>query len=288
VRRTPPWPARLTWLAAALLSVPALRSALQGHSDAVRWVAATELWVLWTVALVATLVPRSVSLTVYRTIAPLSLVAAVWAAFDHASATAAALAVAGSAAATVVACSRFTTDAFVDGSSYGSEQRFGLRTPLFLLIGPVPLAWLVTVVGLAGPLLLAAQQWLAGAALTVFGIGVARYSTRSLHALARRWVVFVPAGVVLHDPLVLADAILLPRRQIVALGPALADTTATDLTDRAPGLVLEVQLADAVELGVREGRHAAADPVTTDRLLFTPLRPGALLDAAATRRVPVG
>ena len=191
-------------------------------------------------------------------------------------------------AATVVACSRFTTDAFVDGSSYGSEQRFGLRTPLFLLIGPVPLVWLVTVVGLAGPLLLAAQQWLAGAVLTVFGLGVARYSTRSLHALARRWVVFVPAGVVLHDPLVLADAILLPRRQIVALGPALADTTATDLTDGAPGLVLEVQLADAVELGVREGRHAAADPVTTDRLLFTPLRPGALLDAAANRRVPVG
>jgi hypothetical protein len=287
VRRTPPWAARLTWLAAALLSVPALRGALQSHSDAVRWVAATELWVLWTVALVATLVPRSVSLTVYRTIAPLSLVAAVWAAFD-ASATAAALAVAASAAATVVACSRVTTDAFVDGSSYGSEQRFGLRTPLFLLIGPVPLAWFVTVVGLAGPLLLAAQQWLAGAVVTVFGLGVARYSTRSLHALARRWVVFVPAGVVLHDPLVLADAILLPRRQIVALGPALADTTATDLTDGAPGLVLEVQLADAVDLGLREGRHAAAEPVTTDRLLFSPLRPGALLDAAANRRVPVG
>ncbi len=287
MRRTPPWPARLTWLAAALLSVPALRGALQGHSEAVRWVAATELWVLWTVALVATLVPRSVSLTVYRTIAPLSLVAAVWAAFDT-SATTAALAVAGSAAATVVACSRVTTDAFVDGSSYGSEQRFGLRTPLFLLIGPVPLAWLVTVVGLAGPLLLAAQQWVAGAVVTVFGLGVARYSTRSLHALARRWVVFVPAGVVLHDPLVLADAILLPRRQIVALGPALADTTATDLTDGAPGLVLEAQLADAVELGLREGRHAAAEPVTTDRLLFSPLRPGALLDAAANRRVPVG
>jgi hypothetical protein len=287
VRRTPPWPARLTWLAAALLSVPALRGALQGHSEAVRWVAATELWVLWTVALVATLVPRSVSLTVYRTIAPLSLVAAVWAAFD-ASATAAALAVAACAAATVVACSRVTTDAFVDGSSYGSEQRFGLRTPLFLLIGPVPLAWLVTVVGLAGPLLLAAQQWLAGAVVTVFGLGVARYSTRSLHALARRGVVFVPAGGVLHHPLVLADAILLPRRQIVALGPALADTTATDLTDGAPGLVLEVQLADAVELGLREGRHAAAEPVTTDRLLFSPLRPGALLDAAANRRVPVG
>ena len=101
-------------------------------------------------------------------------------------------------------------------------------------------------------------------------------------------MVFVPAGVVLHDPLVLADAVLLPRRQIVALGPALADTTATDLTDGAPGLVLEVQLADAVELGLREGRHAAAEPVTTDRLLFSPLRPGALLDAASNRRVPVG
>ena len=288
MKRTQPWPARVTWLAVGLLSVPALRTALHGHTDAVRIVAATEMWALWTVALVATLVPRSTSLTVYRIIAPLSLVAAVWAAFQHPGAVAAALAVAAGVAATVVAFGRFTTDAFVDGSSYGPEQRFALRVPLFLLAGPVQLTWLVTVGGLAGPLLLAAQQWLSGVLVTLVGLVIARFSTRSLHALARRWVVFVPAGVVLHDPLVLADAILLPRRQIVALGPALADTTATDLTDGAPGLVLEVQLAMTVELAVREGRHAAARPVSAERLLFAPLRPGALLDAAAGRRVPVG
>ncbi len=192
-------------------------------------------------------------------------------------------------AATVVACSRFTTDAFVDGSSYGSEQRFGLRTPLFLVIGPVPLAWLVTVVGLAGPLLLAAQQWLAGAALTVFGIGVARYSTRSLHALARRWVVFVPVGVVLHDPARprLRHPPAPPPDRGAGAGPGRHHGHRPHRRRTRPVLG-QVELADAVELGVREGRHAAADPVTTDRLLFTPLRPGALLDAAATRRVPVG
>ena len=122
--------------------------------------------------------------------------------------------------------------------------------------------------------------------MTVAGLGGARYSSRSLHTLARRWVVFVPAGLVLHDPLVLADAILLPRRQIVALGPAQADTRATDLTQGAPGLALEAQLAEAVELGLRAGRHRAAEAVSTDRVLFRPLRPGALLDAAANGAWP--
>ena len=286
--RTAPWPARATWLLVGLLSVPALRAALHVHSTPVRLVAATELWALWAVALLATLVPRTVSLTVYRTIAPLSVVAAIGSLLGHASAAAGVVAVAAALVATATALGRATTDAFVDGSSYGPEQRFGLRTPVFLLVGPVPLAWLATVGGLGGPLLLAARQWLPGAALTLAGLAGARFASRSLHTLARRWIVLVPAGLVLHDPLVLADAILIPRRRIACLGPARADTRATDLTQGAPVLPLEAQLTEPVELSLRAGRTAADDALSTDRVLFAPVRPGALLSSAAAHRVAVG
>ena len=140
----------------------------------------------------------------------------------------------------------------------------------------------------SGPLLLAAEQWVAGGAALAVGAPVAWVLARSMHNLARRWAVFVPAGMVLHDPLTLVDPVLFERRLVAKVGPALADSTALDLTQRAPGLALEAQLrADApftlLTPGKREGR-----PVTTDRFLFTPTRPGALLDEARRRRLPVG
>ena len=38
---------------------------------------------------------------------------------------------------------------------------------------------------------------------------------RRWHQLSRRWLVFVPAGLVVHDPVVLAETLMVPRRQIV-------------------------------------------------------------------------
>jgi hypothetical protein len=109
------------------------------------------------------------------------------------------------------------------------------------------------------------------------GAVAARYGARALHRLSRRWLVFVPAGVVLHDPVVLGEAVLFPKRMIRALGPAPADTTATDATGRALGLVLELQLNERNTVLKQE----------TDRLLFSPLRPGALLREARERGLTV-
>jgi hypothetical protein len=153
-----------------------------------------------------------------------------------------------------------------------------LRVPGTLLLGPVELAWAVTVTAIvAGPLLLAAQQWIAGALATVAGVVAARFGLRALHRLSRRWLVFVPAGVVLHDPVVLGEAVLFPKRMVRSLGPAPADTSATDVTGRALGLVLELQLN---EPNTVRGEK-------TDRLLFSPARPGALLREARERGLPV-
>ncbi len=106
-----------------------------------------------------------------------------------------------------------------------------------------------------------------------------------LHTLARRWLVFVPNGVVVHDPLALAEPVLLARATVRGIGPAPADTRALDLTAGASGLALEVRLAEPVAVvPVAPGRHTA-EVVRTDALLVTPSRPGRVLDEARRRRL---
>jgi hypothetical protein len=144
------------------------------------------------------------------------------------------------------------------------------------------------VVGLpvAALLLLAARQWILGAVVAVVAVGVVFVLARALHGLSRRWVVFVPAGVVLHDPLALADPVLFSRPMVTRFGPAPADTAALDLTQRSPGLALEIALAEPAQLVLTKPGSRVGPTVTTDRLLFTPSRPGRVVAEAGGRRLP--
>jgi hypothetical protein len=180
-----------------------------------------------------------------------------------------------------------TGQAFVDGESYGDEKRFPLRVPGPLLAGPLPLAWLGVVAGLAaGPLLLAAKVWVPGALAVVVGLPLAWRCVRSLHVLATRFVVLVPAGFVLHDPLALTDPVLFRRATVRSLGPAEAGTDALDLTCGALGLALEARLTEEISLSpVPPRRGAPVTPVDAKAFLFTPSRPGVLLTATSGRRI---
>lgn len=176
---------------------------------------------------------------------------------------------------------------FVNGPAYPNERRFLLRVPAPLLLGVLAVVWALAVTPpVLGPLLLAARQWVAGALVLVLGGPVTVVLARALHGLSRRWVVFVPAGLVLHDPITLADPVLFRRTLIRSLGPAPADTGALDLTQAAPGLALEVVLSEEVPLlRTKPGRRLgeAASPTS---VLFTPTRPGAVLREAQQRKFP--
>jgi hypothetical protein len=280
---------RVAWALIALVAGPTFADALDHRSRSVQVVSSTLLWVVWAAALAAALVPRTVSLTIVRVAAPAALVAVAWAASrgDIASADMAAVALA--AVATVASLAPTTGDYFVNGSSYGDERRMPLRVPGPLLFGPLELVWAVAVGGLlAGPLLLASQQWLPGAAAAVVGVPLAALALRSLHGLSRRWIVFVPAGMVVHDPLSIADPILLPRRLVRSFGPAPADSDGLDLTQRSLGLVLQVELAEPIDLLLSRPGRRKGETVMAARLLVSPTRPGAVLAEAGGRRLPVG
>ena len=274
---------RVLWLTLPATAGPAIAGGLDGASGPVQVVVAVLAWTAWAIGLVAVLVPRSASLTAVRVLGPAALAATVWATIADGVGAASVLALAATAAvASIALLVPAVTDAFVDGSSYGSERRFALRTPAPLLLGPVELAWVAAVLGVVtGPVLLAAEVWIVGAIAIVVGPIVAVFATRSLHQLARRWVVFVPAGLVLHDPVVLTDPALFTKATIASLGPAPAEAavTATDLTAGALGLALELTVTDSASAKPRDGR------TVSDRILFTPGRPGALLTEAGQRRL---
>ena len=284
-----PWPARITWGLLPLLVGPALGDALADHSLAVARTASALAWITWAGVLVAVVLPTTVSLTALRIATPAALGAANWAAITGDSGAAGAVAVVGAALAVVAAFSPLTGDVFIDGSAYGHERRFALRVPTALLFGPIPLAGIAAVAApIAGPLLLAAEQWVAGVIVLAVGIPVAWLALRALHGLARRWVVLVPAGLVLHDPHSLVEAVLFPRMMIQRLGPADADDRPDrrDLTQAALGLALELELVEPAEISPRR-RDRTVQVESVTRIAFTPTRPGALLAAARAHRIAV-
>lgn len=284
-----PWPLRVIWLLLPVVLGPILDAAFRSHSTPVVWLLATFLWLAWTIGLVATFVPRTLGLTFIRTVTPVGLVLVIWAAAtaETVSTMTAVLAALGASVATVAVMAPTTGDLFVNGSAYGPERRFALRTPTPLLFGPLFLVWALAVFGLiTGPLLLAAKAWWLGAALVGIGFPVAYFASRSLHQLSRRWLVFVPAGIVIHDPTALS-AQLFQRSAIRSLGPAPANTSGEDLTGGAAGLALELVLHGVTKLEPVRRFGEPPTPVETDTMIFTPTRPGIVLAEAKARRFPV-
>ena len=249
--------------------------------------AAVLAWAVWGTVMVASLVPYPLSLTFLRTLAPLSVPVAIWAAMRSpglASGAMVALAVAGTAAS----WSGWVSDTFVDGGSYGDERRFALRVPLTYWAGPIPLFWaLCSATLLGGPLLIAAGLPLAGVPVLLVGGLLARRVAPAFHALSRRWLVFVPAGITVVDHHALADPVLLPRSAIASVAPATVDTVATDLTGGAPGLITEIDLSRPIEAAVRaegaERPRNVADLIALNVLLVAPVRPGAVLGEVVAR-----
>ena len=283
------WGLRALWLSLPFTAGEAFDAALDGTSRPVELTATVGLWVAWGLAMVLTVAPHTVTLTPLRVLAPASFALTVWAVLADSPTGWAVVGLALTAIAALVSLSPQVGAHFVNGSSYGDEWRVPLRPPGQLLLGPIPLFWGVGVAALAaGPLLLAAKQWIAGAIVVLVGFPLAAVVGRSLHALARRWLVFVPAGVVLHDPMILPDPVLFKRNGIAMFGPALAKTTATDLSQGALGLALELQLRTPVELSYRAMPRAEATIHELDAIVISASRPGVVLDTASRRRVPVG
>lgn len=282
------WPLRILWLVLPLTVGRAVVDAIADRSNAVQTVAEIGLWLAWFVGLVATLAPSTVTLTILRIVAPASV--AVTAAGFVAGDEATIWLIVGlghALVATLISLMPMTGDPMINGSAYGSERRMALRPPAAVLLGPVQAAWLAIAAGATvGPLLLAAKQWIVGVPLTVIGAAAVYFGGRALHQLSRRWIVFVPAGFVIHDYLSLAESLLIQRRQKPRLGPAdveLGDHL--DLSGGALGLALSVAVDEELPVALR--RNRTVESTTASQFVFTPSLPGQLLQEARARAITI-
>jgi len=290
------WPGVAPWLVVALWSVTPLvvGDLLDSAVDdtALRWFVAVGAWAVWATTLTASLIRLPIALTVLRLGTSAGLTAAVLASTSaDASPPANALGIVVPAIAFLLAMSAEVGARFVDGASYGDERRFPLRPPVMLVVGPIPLAWAVFVAGAAGgPLMLASQQWILGSIVTVLGWPAAFAAFRAMHGLSRRWLVFVPAGVVVHDFLTSREPFLMKRATVAEFGPAAADESLTgeafiDATQNASGIVLMIDLHDAVDVVPRPPRGEPFQVTKVKKVAFVPTRPGSVMAEARNRRI---
>ncbi len=300
------WFARAAWVALPVVAGPAAAAALDGWAPAPQALAAVELWAAWAAGLLAAFAPRPWGLTVHRIVGPGLFAAAVVAApsLDALDAVGALLPT-GLVAA--LAAPSELAHLFANRASYGDEVRFPLSAPPVVGFVLAPAAALVVVAGVSvGPLLLADARPAVGVPATVVGVALAVFLVRSLHALSRRWLIAVPGGLVVHDPLTVADPVLLPR-EVVARVSALApgdtgdtgagDTSgageagaAGDTVDLRMGAAggLSVELSEPLRLPVMERTRRSAALTPAVRVLVSPARSVAVLREARRRRLSVG
>lgn len=254
------------WVGTGLLA-PWSRVA-DGHSAQVRAVLLVLGWACWAGILLALLVPSAASLTAVRTAAPLAVVAA--------AADGRVVSVVASLAALVLLLSSDTGDVLVQGSAYGEETRFLLRTPLPYLLPAISVTGALGASVVSGPLLIAAGNLWAGVPVSVLAAVLVWRAPVRLHRLSRRWLVIVPAGFVVHDHMVLAETMMLRRDNIALLAARDTNEDAADLTGGVlrRRLLVRLHRADKVivtpitmrTLGLGEALHVQSFTVSPRRL----------------------
>ena len=281
------WAARAAWLAVAVVGGGAIGDSLDGRSRAVQVAGTTGAWIGWAVGAGALAIASVAALTVARAAVPCSLVVAAAALIGGADAGSTIQLVVPAAAACALVGSAEFGRVYIQASAYGDEERFGLRPPWGYLAACAT-SWSVAATAIvAAPLAWAGAAWIAAivttavAAVALFALPV------RWHQLSRRWFVIVPAGVVVHDPVVLNDTLMMLRRTVAAVRldeQGAASQTAADLTGPTPGLRVEIQLVDPTAAVVAA---TPADPGGRARrltsLVISPTRPGSVIRALRAR-----
>ncbi|MGH9132848.1 MAG: hypothetical protein ACRDZZ_02850, partial [Ilumatobacteraceae bacterium] len=230
-----PWGLRVVWIVIAAVGWPAVASAVDGRSDAVRAVAAVGATAIWVLGVAAMAIPATLALTATRVIVPLGPAIGLAALVGGGDTGECIELIVVGALASLVAMSGELGKVFVQASAYGDEDRYPLRPPLGFAVAAA-LAWVIWTAALVtGPLLLAARAWVPGAIITAVAAVATATLPRRWHQLSRRWLVLVPVGLVLHDPVVLGETLMIRRTDVAGVRLAPVGTEAADLTGPATG-----------------------------------------------------
>jgi len=255
---------RVGWLAIAVL--PQSLSASNGASGASTvgfWLA----WGIWVVIALAVLVPHPLSLVTVRLLAPLLALHTGATVLEESTlqwSTVLALLLMIAVSATAFSARYGTVHA--QAAAYGHERRHLLRPPMAVL-APLALVWLV--VAALGAVAIRGEQLAVSLSTTALFIALAVFMLRRALVLSRRWLVFVPAGIAVHDPLLLRDTFMVRNHDVRALRGAASNTEAFDVTGTTWGTSLELVLSHPHDVSLSP--FGARLTGTLDRLHVTAL-----------------
>jgi hypothetical protein len=278
------WGPRIFWLAVAVAGAWAIGDTLDGRSAAVRTTVMIGAWLVWGIGVVALVVLSALGLTVMRMVSALGCGAAALSWISGASPIRGAAFVACALVCGFLVGGADFGQRCVQASAYGDEQRFLLRPPAAFLppIAVAGLAWVAAV--LAAPLLLATGRWIIGIVVSIVAVLLTVLLLPRFNALTRRWLVFVPAGLVVHDQVVLGETLMVPRAELDSIHLALAGTEAADFTGPAAGHAVEIRLRS---MGNALLAPTKAEPRGTalhvQSFIVAPTRPGLVLRASSGR-----
>ena len=251
---------RAIWLASALLP-----SSL-GNADSTA-LSSWFVWVAWGMVALAVLIHHPLSLTVVRFVGPLVVTLSAARMIDAGPDWGSLVGVALQAFAVWIGYSSRLGAVHAQATAYGHERRHLLRPPVAVIL-PLVMLWLLTaaaggVAVVAGAL---TQAAIAGGVCVLLLV----FSLRRALLLAKRWLVFVPAGIAIHDPLILRDTFMVRSHDIRAVRPASANSDAFDATCTTWGDPLELVLSHPHDVSL--SNFGARVSGTLDRLHVTALR----------------
>jgi hypothetical protein len=273
------WP-RALWVAVAASGIWSINDALHDRSTLLRQTVIATWWLVWGIGVVALVVPSTLGLTVMRMSSALACGAALVSWIGGARPVVGAVFL-----VCAVLCMLFVGGAdfgerCVQASAYGDERRFLLRLPaaFWLPVSIAGLVWMAAV--LATPLLLGSRRWVVGGVAAIATVALTWLVVPRFQLLALRWLVIVPAGLVVRDQVVLAETLMVPRRDVERIDLALTNTEAADLTGPAGGHAVEIGLTSMVTATLAPTKAAPRGTALHVRsFMVAPTRPGAVLRA---------
>jgi hypothetical protein len=206
------------------------------------------MWILWTVAAIATWILHPISLTAIRLSSPVAFITLI----AQLPAEEFGVLPVAVATATLISLLLIYTSDFgmiqVQAGAYGNERRFLLRIPVSLML-PSLLTWAVlATMFVVADNLLGNELWIGGSIVSVCAVAAIWKFTPQLHRLSLRWLVRVPAGWVIHDGVLLAENLLMRSHNVASLQLAPADTEAIDLSGITYGIPLEISLREMTDV----------------------------------------
>ena len=255
---------------------------LETRSTAIQIVGTVLAWLVWGLIVLASFISHPISLTVLRMGTPVVAGFLVFIAATDQGSTLQIINAAISFAVLLLSFSAEIGGIYVQASAYGDERRFLLRPPVAFV---APVAISVVIVNffiIATPMFFAARIWLAGV-ISLIGLAACiKFMAPRIHQLSRRWLVFVPAGFVVHDEIVLSINLMIKKQELVDIQLARDDTQAADLSALTWGVPLELAFNKTLDVSLTAigARHLkAVSAIHATSIIIAPSRPGAVLRA---------